>query len=93
MNQQSDAPHIPERFNRRTSAASRPPRGTTRPRRRHPAPGRADLESIFVRRLMVVGVLGVMVMLGLFLLELLQRESELLLVRDVSDFRGRVPRP
>jgi hypothetical protein len=49
------------------------------------------VESIFVRRLLVVGVLGVMVMIGLSV-ELFQRKGALLLVRDVSDLRPRLPR-
>jgi hypothetical protein len=66
MNQQSDAPHISD-----VSTAEPPPHAPTPP---HNAAAAAQagtwagrLESIFVRRLMVVGVLGVMVMLGLFL--------------------------
>ena len=66
MNHQSDAPHISD-----VSTAELPPHAPTPP---HNAAAAAQagtwagrLESIFVRRLMVVGVLGVMVMLGLFL--------------------------
>ena len=50
------------------------------------------LESIFVRRPLVVGVLGVMVMNRAFSVELVQRKGALLLVRDVSDLRPRLPR-